>query len=413
MSEFYKKVRDRLIRYAKVDTQSMNGSEQVPSTAKLFDLARILRDELIEIGAADVRLDEKYCVVYGKVPGNTAGSRKLGFVAHLDTAPGVSGTDVKPWVLMDYQGQDIVLNKEKNIVMKAGDFPSLKDYIGQDLVLTDGTTLLGGDDKASIAAIMTMAEHLLAHPEKKHGDIAIAFTPDEEVGGLAKDLDLERFGSPTAYTMDGEHLGYYEVETFNASSAKISIAGRSVHPGTAKGIMVNSVDIGAEFLSLLPAYEKPQYTDGREGFFHVTSISGTCEHTEIELIVRDHDSVQFAVREEYLRKVTEGLNRKYGKETVILEIHEQYRSMKEVVEKVPCLVDHLVQAIRDCGVEPRKIAFRGGTDGSELSFRGLPCPNLGTGGYCFHGPLEHISVENMDLCVKILLGIVEEYAQHG
>ena len=373
MSEFYKKVRDRLIRYAKVDTQSMNGSEQVPSTAKQFDLARILRDELIEIGAADVRLDEKHCVVYGKVPGNTAGGRKLGFVAHLDTAPGVSGTDVKPWVLMDYQGQDIVLNKEKNIVMKAGDFPSLKDYIGQDLVLTDGTTLLGGDDKASIAAIMTMAEHLLAHPEKKHGDIAIAFTPDEEVGGLAKDLDLERFGSPTAYTMDGEHLGYYEVETFNASSAKISIAGRSVHPGTAKGIMVNSVDIGAEFLSLLPAYEKPQYTDGREGFFHVTSISGTCEHTEIELIVRDHDSVQFAVREEYLRKVTEGLNRKYGKETVTLEIHEQYRSMKEVVEKMPCLVDHLVQAIRDCGVEPRKIAFRGGTDGSALSHRGLPC----------------------------------------
>ena len=411
MSEFYKKVRDRLIRYAKVDTQSMNGSEQVPSTAKQFDLARILRDELIEIGAADVRLDEKHCVVYGKVPGNMAGGRKLGFVAHLDTAPGVSGTDVKPWVLMDYQGQDIVLNKEKNIVMRAGDFPSLKDYIGQDLILTDGTTLLGGDDKASIAAIMTMAEHLLAHPEKKHGDIAIAFTPDEEVGGLAKDLDLERFGSPTAYTMDGEHLGYYEVETFNASSAKISIAGRSVHPGTAKGIMVNSVDIGAEFLSLLPAYEKPQYTDGREGFFHVTSISGTCEHTEIELIVRDHDSVQFAVREEYLRKVTEGLNRKYGKETVTLEIHEQYRSMKEVVEKVPCLVDHLVQAIRDCGVEPRKIAFRGGTDGSALSHRGLSCPNLSAGYENAHGRFEYVPIQSMEKNVEILLRLAEIYGE--
>ena len=411
MSEFYEKVRDRLIRYAKVDTQSANNSDTVPTTMKQFDLARILRDELAEIGASDVWLDEKYCVVYGKVPGNVEGKKTLGLVAHMDTAPDASGTDVKPWVLCDYQGQDIVLNREKNIVMKAEDFPNLNNYIGQDLVLTDGTTLLGGDDKASIAAIMTMAEYLLAHPEKKHGDIMIAFTPDEEVGGLARDLDLERFGSPTAYTLDGDYLGYYEDETFNASSAKVVITGRSVHTGTAKGIMVNSVDIGAEFMNLLPYYEKPQFTDGREGFFHVTSFNGSCEHTEIALIIRDHDSIQFAIREDYLRKVTDELNRKYGEGTVSLEIKETYRSMKEVVEKVPYLVEYLVQAIKDCGVEPHSLAFRGGTDGSALSHRGLPCPNLSAGYENAHGRFEYVPIQSMEKNVEILLRLAEIYAE--
>jgi len=411
MTQFYEKVRDRLIRYAKVDTQSRNGVSERPTTAKQFDLARMLKAELEEIGVSDVWLDEQYCVVYGKIPANIGGEHKaLGLVAHMDTAPDASGTNVKPWVLENYQGQDIVLNQEKNIVMTVADFPNLKNYIGQDLVLTDGTTLLGGDDKASISAIMTMAEYLCANPDIPHGDICLAFTPDEEVGGLARDLDLERFGSPTAYTLDGDYLGYYEDETFNASAAKVTITGRSVHTGTAKGIMINSVDIGAEFMNMLPAFEKPQYTDGREGFYHVTSFNGSCEHTEIHLIIRDHSAVEFAHREAYLQKVTDELNRKYGN-VVELEINETYRSMKEVVDQVPYLVERLVRAISDCGVEPHNLAFRGGTDGSALSHRGLPCPNLSAGYGNAHGRFEYVPVQSMEKNVEILLRLVQIYAE--
>ncbi|MDO5121612.1 MAG: peptidase T [Erysipelotrichaceae bacterium] len=411
MTQFYEKVRDRLIRYAKVDTQSRNGVSERPTTVKQFDLARMLKAELEEIGVSEVWLDEKYCVVYGKIPANTEGEHKaLGLVAHMDTAPDASGTDVKPWVLENYQGQDIVLNKEKNIVMAVADFPNLKNYIGQDLVLTDGTTLLGGDDKASISAIMTMAEYLCANPDIPHGDICLAFTPDEEVGGLARDLDLQRFGSPTAYTLDGDYLGYYEDETFNASAAKVTITGRSVHTGTAKGIMINSVDIGAEFMNMLPAFEKPQYTDGREGFYHVTSFNGSCEYTEIHLIIRDHSAVEFAHREAYLQKVTDELNRKFGN-VVTLEINETYRSMKEVVDQVPYLVERLVRAISDCGVEPHDLAFRGGTDGSALSHRGLPCPNLSAGYENAHGRFEYVPIQSMEKNVEILLRLVQIYAE--
>ncbi len=411
MTEFYEKVKERLIRYAKVDTQSRNGVSERPTTRKQFDLAVMLEKELREIGASDVYLDEKYCVVYGKVPGNIEGGKTLGLVAHMDTAPDASGTDVKPWVLENYDGSDIVLNPELNIVMKTEDFPNLKNYVGQDLVLTDGTTLLGGDDKASIAAIMTMAEYLISHPERKHGTVVMAFTPDEEVGGLARDLDLARFGSDTAYTLDGDYLGYYEDETFNASAATVTIRGRSVHTGTAKGIMINSVDIGAEFMNLLPAFERPQYTDGREGFFHVVSFNGSCEHTVLEMIIRDHSSIQFEIREEYLRKITAELNRKYGEGTVELEIRETYRSMKEVVEKVPYLVEYLVRAIRDCGVEPHALAFRGGTDGSALSHRGLPCPNLSAGYENAHGRFEYVPIQSMEKNVEILLRLTEIYAE--
>ena len=411
MTQFYEQVRDRLIRYAKVDTQSSNHSDIVPTTMKQFDLARMLEAELKEIGASDVWLDEKCCVVYGKIPSNMDHEVKaLGLVAHMDTAPDASGTDVKPWVLENYQGQDIVLNEAQQIVMKVSDFPNLNNYIGQDLVLTDGTTLLGGDDKASISAIMTMAEYLIAHPEIPHGDICLAFTPDEEVGGLARDLDLQRFGSPTAYTLDGDYLGYYEDETFNASAAKVTITGRSVHTGTAKGIMINSVDIGAEFMGMLPAFEKPQFTDGREGFYHVVSFNGSCEHTELSMIIRDHSAVEFENRENYLRKITDELNRKYGEGIVTLEIKETYRSMKEVVDQVPWLVEYLVQAIKDCGVEPQNLAFRGGTDGSALSHRGLPCPNLSAGYENAHGRFEYVPIQSMEKNVEILLRLVEIYA---
>ena len=411
MGMFYEQVKERLIRYAKVDTQSQNGINKTPTTDKQFDLARMLRDELCYIGVSDVWLDEKNCVVYGTIPANTEEGMPVGYVAHMDTAPDASGTDVKPWVVENYDGNPITLNKEKRIIMDPEDFPNLRMYIGQDLICTDGTTLLGGDDKASIASIMTMAEYYTSHPEVRHGTIALAFTPDEEVGGLAKDLDLDRFAAKIAYTLDGDHLGYYEYETFNASWATVTIKGLSVHTGTAKGIMINSVDIANEFMSALPPYEKPQYTEGREGFFHVLSISGSCEKTEIQLIVRDHDPVQFANRNHYLEIIAEELNRKYSSGTVTLDIKEQYRSMKEVIDKVPFMIDYLCQAISACGIEPKSDAFRGGTDGSALSQRGLPCPNLSAGYENAHGRFEYVPVQSMEKNVEILLKLNELYAK--
>ena len=414
MTQFHDAVRDRLIRYAKVDTQSKPGVTCVPTTAKQFDLAKMLKEEMEKIGVSDVYLDEEKCVVYGILPSNLDhDAKKVGFVAHMDTAPDASGTDVKPWLLKDYDGSDIVLNQEQNIIMKVSDFPNLKNYIRQDLVLTDGTTLLGGDDKASIAAIMTMAEYYCTHPEVRHGMIALAFTPDEEVGGLARDLDLERFGAPVAYTLDGDWLGYYEDETFNASEAIVTIKGISVHTGTAKGIMINAVDIANEFMSALPAYEKPQYTEGREGFFHVISCNASCEEAVLRMIIRDHSSVQFEIREEYLRKVTDGLNRKYGEGMVTLTINETYRSMKEVIDTVPYMIDYLKQAISDCGIEPKSLAFRGGTDGSALSHRGLPCPNLSAGYENAHGRFEYVPVQSMEKNVEILIRLCEIYAENS
>ena len=413
MGEFYQSVRERMIRYAKVDTQSDNFSKTVPTTMKQFDLARMLWDELISIGVSDVYLDEEKCVVYGKLPSNMEEEKgkKIGFVAHMDTAPDASGTNVKPWVYENYDGKDIVLNKEKNIVMKVEDFPNLKNYIGQDLILTDGTTLLGGDDKASISAIMTMAEYFVNHPERKHGLISLAFTPDEEVGGLARDLDLKRFESPISYTLDGDYLGYYEDETFNASQARVRIHGISVHTGTAKGIMKNSVDIGNEFISALPADERPQTTEGREGFYHVISFHGSCEFTEIYLIIRDHDEKIFSDREENLRSIVRKLNAKYGEGTLEIEIEETYKNMKSVIDQVPYMIPALKQAISECGIEPKCIAFRGGTDGSALSHRGLPSPNLSAGYENAHGRFEYVPVQSMEKNVEILLRLCEIYTE--
>jgi peptidase T len=406
-SPFYEQVRDRLIRYAKIDTQSDPQSSSVPTTKKQFDLARVLRSELVSIGAEGVWLDEEKCVVYGKLPSSMpdGGGKAVGFVTHMDTAPDAPGADVKPWILTNYSGGDIVLNAEKRIVMRPGEFPNLLQYTGQDLILTDGTTLLGGDDKAAIAAVMTMAEHLLKHPELPHGPVSLAFTPDEEVGGLARDLDLDRFGAQVAYTIDGDYLGFYEDETFHASHAKLCIRGRSVHTGTAKGIMINASDIAAEFLSMLPPEEKPQYTEGREGFYHVISIRSSCEYTEIELIVRDHDRDIFEQREHFLKTCASSLNDRFGKETVTLVITETYRNMKEVIDLHPYLIDSLKDAIRMAGLEPKAIAFRGGTDGSALSHRGLPCPNLSAGYENAHGRFEFVPIPSMEKNVEILLNL--------
>ena len=409
-SPFYEQVRERLIRYAKIDTQSDPKSAATPTTEKQFDLARELFAELTRIGAADVWLDEQHCVVYAAIPANQPGGRAFGLVTHMDTAPDAPGANVRPWVLEHYDGGEIVLNAERGIVMSPKDFPNLQTYIGQDLVLTDGTTLLGGDDKAAIASVMTFAEHLQRHPEIKHGRIALAFTPDEEVGGLAKDLDLDRFGAKVAYTLDGDYLGFYEDETFHASHAKVTFTGRSVHTGTAKGIMINACDLLTEWLSMLPRYEKPQYTEGREGFFHVISVRGACEHAEAELIIRDHDRTQVEIREAYLQKCTDAINAQYG-EHAALSIDETYRSMKEVVDRHPYLIEHLCAAIREAGLKPQSIAFRGGTDGSALSQRGLPCPNLSAGYENAHGRFEYVPIPSMEKNVEILLHLCARFAQ--
>ncbi len=411
MTQFHDAVRDRLVRYAKIDTQSQANVPERPSTRKQFDLAYELEKELKQIGASGVWLDEEHCVLYAYLPANTEGGKPIGYIAHMDTAPDADG-DCKPWVFENYPGGDITLNPEKNIVMKVSDFPNLNQYIGQDLVLTDGTTLLGGDDKASIAAIMTMAEYYLNHPEIPHGKIVLAFTPDEEVGGLARDLDLERFGADIAYTLDGDYLGYYEYETFNAIEAQVRITGRSVHTGTAKGIMVNAADIGGEFMNMLPKFEKPQYTEGREGFYHMVSIQADCEHAYLRCIIRDHDELQFSFREDYVRKCVDALNRKYGEGTVTLAFANGYRSMKKVIDQVPYMVEYLDRAIREAGVEPHCIAFRGGTDGSALSQRGLPCPNLSAGYENAHGRFEYVPVQSMEKNVEILLKLNEIYRNH-
>ena len=410
MSNFYEKVKERLIRYAKIDSQSDNYSNTTPTTMKQFDMARELEKELKEIGVSDVYLDEDKCVVYGHIPGNTDKGKDVGFVCHIDTSFDAPGSNVKPWVLNNYDGKDIVLNKEENIVMSVKEFPNLLNYVGQDLILTDGTTLLGGDDKAAIASVMTMAQYYCSHPEVKHGFISLALTPDEEVGGLAKDLDLERFKSKVAYTLDGDYLGYYEEETFNASQATIQIKGRSVHPGTAKGIMKNAVDIGSELLNRLPHDEKPQYTEGREGFYHVIDFNGTCEESTIHLIIRDHDKQTFINREKYLNKIVEELNIEYDN-AISLEIVETYANMKEVIDTVPYMVPTLKKAIEDCGIKARSIAFRGGTDGAALSFRGLPCPNLSAGYENAHGRFEYVPIQSMEKNVEILLRLCELYGE--
>ena len=410
---FYESVRDRLLRYARVDTQSTRISDTVPTTRKQFDLAYLLRDELIAMGAADVWLDEDRCVLYGKLPATVPPGRGVAFglVTHMDTAPDAPGANCRPWVLEDYDGGDILLHPEKGIVMSPRDFPNLLHYVGQDLVLTDGTTLLGGDDKAAIAAVMTMAEHLLQHPELPHGEIALGFTPDEEVGGLARDLDLTRFGARVAYTLDGDYLGYYEDETFNASHATVTFLGRSVHTGTAKGILLNAADMAAEFVSLLPPREKPQFTEGREGFFHLVSLQGNVEQAQVDLIVRDHDGDRFAQREQLLRDLAARLAEAYGKERVSLTITPTYRNMKEVIDRYPFLIDNLKTAISLAGLEPRSIAFRGGTDGSALSHRGLPCPNLSAGYENAHGRFEYVHIPSMEKNVEILLHLARLFGE--
>ena len=405
--EFHRQTEERLLRYAAVTTQSRHGDGNWPTTDCQRDLAKLLYDELHALGLR-AKYDEERCVVYGWLPAvHLKEDRPIALIAHLDTAPDVKGSEVKPWVLRKYPGGDIVLNEAEGIVMAAADYPNLEQYIGQDLVLTDGTTLLGGDDKAGIAALMTLAEYYMDHPKQPHRSICLAFTPDEEVGGLARDLDLGLLGAGVGYTIDGDHLGWYQDQTFNAAEAFVSITGRSVHPATAKGIMINAADLAGEFLAMLPKREKPQYTSGTEGFYYVTSVQADCEHAEIRLIVRDFDKMRFEIRQDMLRVYARMLNERLGEERVQVELRQQYRNMGEVLSQYPFLVSDLEAAIRAAGLEPRSEPFRGGTDGSSLSFRGLPCPNLSAGYENAHGRFEFVPVASMAKNVEILLHLTE------
>lgn len=408
-----KSVIDRFMRYVQVDTQSDEESSTVPSTMKQHDLARILVQELKELGACEITYDETHCYVYASIEASKGyeNSPVLGFIAHMDTSPAVTGANVQPRIVECYDGGDIVLNKELNIVMKTTDFPGLLKHVGKDLVVTDGTTLLGADDKAGIAEIMAMAEYLMKHPEIKHGKIRIGFTPDEEIGCGADYFDVELFGADYAYTVDGGPLGELEYENFNAAGAKLMIHGRSVHPGDAKGKMKNAILIAQEFQSLLPVEQNPMYTEGYEGFFHLDHISGTVEKAVAEYIIRDHDRALFEEKKELFMSCADFLNRKYGAGTVVVEMKDSYYNMREVLEPHMHLIDRASESMRELGIEPVISPIRGGTDGARLSFMGLPCPNLCTGGENYHGRYEFACVQSMEQVVKLLTGIVQKYGE--
>ena len=399
---------ERLIRYAKIHTTSDESTGASPSTKRQFDLANLLVEEMKQIGIADARVDEK-CYVYGSIPATTGceDKVKLGFLAHLDTSPSCSGEHVNPQIWENYDGGEIVL--KNNCVISPQMFPNLLQMKGKTLITADGTTLLGADDKAGIAEIMTMAERLISSG-RPHGKISIGFTPDEEIGSGAGGLDLAAFGADYAYTVDGNAENEIEYENFNAAAAVFEITGRSVHPGEAKNRMINAALIAARINQMLPAAETPSSTEEREGFYHMTEIRGNVEKASVTYIIRDHDAEFFESRLALLKLIEKILNERYGEGTVKLTVREQYRNMIEKIRPCMHLVDNAREVIRQLGMEPVSPAVRGGTDGAQLSYRGLPCPNLGTGGRAFHGPYEHICAESMEFAVNVLLGLVEKYA---
>lgn len=405
------KLKQRLITYAKIDTQSDENSPTTPSTEKQWDLLRLLEGELREIGMEDIELDENG-YLFATLPANTNKDvPTIGFLAHVDTATDFTGSNVKPQVVENYDGGDIVLNEELNIVLSPEQFPSLKNYIGDTLITTDGTTLLGADDKAGIAEIMTAMEYLLQHPEIEHGKIRVGFTPDEEIGRGPHKFDVERFNADYAYMIDGGPLGELNYETFNGASAKITIHGNNIHPGTAKGQMVNSLKIAMELHNMLPEKEAPEYTEGYEGFYHLLSIQGDVEKTSMYYIIRDHDRETFENRKNTMRQIVKNLQEKYGKETIHLELEDQYYNMKEKIEPVWEVVENAKEAMRRLGIEPKITPVRGGTDGSQLSYMGLPTPNIFAGGENMHGKYEYVSVETMEKATKTIIEIAKIFAE--
>ena len=401
---------ERMLKYIKVCTTSDSRSETVPSTYRQFDLANLLVKEMKDLGIEDAHVDDK-CYVYGSIPATKGyeDKTKLGFIAHLDTTEDLTGKDVNPQIIENYGGEDIRLG-DSGKVIKTKDFPHLKKFKGRTIITTDGTTLLGADDKAGIAEIMTAVE-IIQKENIPHGKICIGFTPDEEIGRGPHNFDVEKFAADYAFTLDGELEGQIEYENFNASSATFEIKGVNVHPGSAKDIMINSQLIAMEINSMLPVDETPATTEGYEGFYHLMEIIGSVEYSKLSYIVRDHNGEKFEARNELLRRIEKEMNEKYGEDTVTLTIKHSYRNMKEKIEPCMHLVENAKKATEAVGLEAKISPIRGGTDGAQLSFKGLPCPNLGTGGSAYHGALEHISAEGMDKVTQIAIELVKIYAK--
>lgn len=397
----------RFLHYISFDTKSEESASSYPSTESQRSFAKILCDELKSIGISDAHIDPN-SYVYASLPSNISSKiPAIGFIAHMDTSPDMPGNNIKPNIIKNYDGRDILLNKTENILLKVNEYPELKQYIGQTLITTDGTTLLGADDKAGIAEIMTAVEYLIKHPEIEHGDIKIAFTPDEEIGRGVDYFDVKAFGAEFAYTLDGGQIGELEFENFNAAGASIKIKGNNIHPGYAKGKMLNAIHLMHEVNSLLPPSQRPEFTTGYDGFFHLIKAEGTVESASMQYIIRDHDRKLFEDKKEMLKSCVDFLNKRYGNGVFQLEMKDQYYNMREKVEPVFHIVDFAEQAMIDAEVTPQIIPIRGGTDGARLSFMGLPCPNIFAGGHNFHGKFEYVPLESMEKAVTVMLNIIK------
>ena len=404
------KILDRFLRYVAVETTSDENGTTHPSSLKELDLSRMLVDEMKQMGIADASLDENGYVM-GTIPSNLDHEVPvLGFIAHVDTAPDASGKDIKPQIIPNYDGSDIPLKGVPGLALRVEDFPEMLDYKGQTLITTDGTTLLGADDKAGVAEIMTAAEFLLTHPEVKHGTIKIGFTPDEEIGCGVDFFDVAKFGADYAYTMDGGAVGELEYENFNAAGVKLHIQGCNIHPGYAKDKMLNAMYVGMELAAMLPVAQRPEYTCGYEGFFHLTGFNGTVEEANLSYIIRDHDRARFEQKKALMQEVVTFINKKYG-DIVTLELRDQYYNMREMVEPHYHIIEKAVRAMEMAGVQPKVQPIRGGTDGARLSFMGLPCPNIFAGGHNFHGKLEFVPVESMEKAVEVIKNLVLLFAE--
>ena len=403
-------LKDRFLKYVAIDTQSDENSETFPSSAKQWDLLNLLVEEMKALGLEEVTID-KYGYVMGTIPA-TKGCEMapvIGFLAHVDTSPDMSGKDVRPRIIEEYQGEDIVLNP--SLTMRVAEFPELSRFVGHTLIHTDGTTLLGADDKAGVAEIMTAAEYLMSHPEIKHGKIRIGFTPDEEIGRGVDFFDVKAFGADFAYTMDGGYEGELEFENFNAASAKIIIKGRNVHPGYAKHKMINAIDVACELNALVPATERPQYTEGYEGFYHCVGITGTVEEASVSYIIRDHDADKFEAKKVWMHNIVGILNNKYGEGVLTLALKDQYYNMHKMVAPHPQVIELAKEAMLLSDVTPIVRPIRGGTDGARLSFMGLPCPNIFAGGMNFHGKFEYCSLNSMEKAVKVIVNLCQLWAR--
>ena len=403
-------LKERFLKYVAINTRSDENSESFPSTAVQWDLLNALVEEMKLLGLEDVTID-KYGYAMGTIPATKGkeGAPVIGFLAHVDTAPDMSGENVRPHIIECYDGKDITLNNA--LTMRVADFPELSKFVGHTLIHTDGTTLLGADDKAGVAEIMTAAEYLMAHPEIEHGKIRIGFTPDEEIGRGVDFFDVKAFGADFAYTMDGGYEGELEYDNFNAASAKIAIQGRNVHPGYAKNKMINAIEVACELNNLIPAVERPQFTEGYEGFYHCVGFNGTVENATISYIIRDHDIEKFEKKKAWMYDTVGMLNNKYGQGVLTLTLKDQYYNMRKMVEPHPQVIDNALAAMREADVEPIVRPIRGGTDGARLSFMGLPCPNIFAGGMNFHGKFEYCSLNSMEKAVKVIINIAKKWAE--